>query len=93
MSNTTRLIATLLIFSHTPQRQEICHAQEGIQPTPVIDLGLNAIFFLALTVDQHVPNVRTPIYRLHALDLATGGPKPNSPVLIAATYQVSAHAS
>jgi hypothetical protein len=54
----------------------------GIVGTPVINSGRQTIYFVARTKegDQFVQ-------RLHALDIATGVPRPNSPVVIKASAQ------
>ncbi len=51
----------------------------GIISTPVIDPGSSTIYAVALTYENNVQ-----IFRLHALDLATGDEKPGSPTLISA---------
>jgi PQQ-like domain len=51
----------------------------GITATPVIDLATKTIWFTS----RNKENDRV-IHRLHALDIATGEPRPNSPVEITA---------
>lgn len=54
----------------------------GIVGTPVIDPVAGTIFLVARTKE----NGSTFVQRLHALNLATGQERPNSPVVIAATF-------
>src|SRR5439155_10618210 len=49
----------------------------GILGTPVIDLGRNALYLVTDTLTQDIP-----AFRLHALDLTTGGEKLGGPVEI-----------
>ncbi len=49
----------------------------GITSTPVIDPGSSTIYLVANSEESGVI-----VYRLHALDLATGNERPNSPVVI-----------
>ena len=49
----------------------------GILSTPVIDLQRGALYVTAATLEKG-----SVIYRLHALDLATGGERFNGPVII-----------
>ena len=49
----------------------------GITSTPVIDPGSSTIYLVANSEENGAV-----VYRLHALDLATGKERPNSPVLI-----------
>jgi PQQ-like domain len=59
----------------------------GITSTPVIDLAAKTIFVSAKTKENgHF------IHRLHALDLATGKEKPNSPVVITASARTKSGA-
>ncbi|HVW09702.1 MAG TPA: PQQ-binding-like beta-propeller repeat protein, partial [Bryobacteraceae bacterium] len=53
----------------------------GITSTPVIDLSRGSIYVVAMTLENG-----NYVQRLHALDLATGAEKTNSPVEIQATY-------
>jgi hypothetical protein len=50
----------------------------GITGTPVIDPGSNTLYVVAETLEKG----STYVHRLHALDLATGAERPNSPVVI-----------
>lgn len=52
----------------------------GITATPVIDLAAKTIWFTAKTKESG-----GYVHRLHAIDLATGLPRPNSPVVITAS--------
>jgi hypothetical protein len=52
----------------------------GITATPVIDLAAKTIWFTAKTKENGAY-----VHRLHALDIATGLPRPNSPVVITAS--------
>jgi hypothetical protein len=52
----------------------------GITATPVIDLAAKTIWFTAKTKENG-----QYVHRLHALDIATGLPRPNSPVVITAS--------
>lgn len=54
----------------------------GIVGTPVIDPVAGTIFLVARTKE----NGSTFVQRLHALDITTGAERPNSPVVITATY-------
>jgi hypothetical protein len=54
----------------------------GIVGTPVIDSASGTIYVVARTKEYGTNFVQ----RLHALDIATGGERPNSPVAITATY-------
>ena len=53
----------------------------GIVGTPVIDAGTATIYLVARTKE----NGSTYVQKLHALDVATGAERPNSPVTITAT--------
>jgi hypothetical protein len=53
----------------------------GIVGTPVIDPATSTIYLVARTLE----NGRTFVQKLHALDLATGHERTNSPVIITAT--------
>jgi hypothetical protein len=60
-----------------------CHdltPEVGITATPVIDASSQTIFVVAKTEEAGAF-----FYRLHALDLGSGGERPNSPVTIAAS--------
>ncbi len=52
----------------------------GITATPVIDLAAKTIWFTAKTKENGAY-----VHRLHAIDIATGLPRPNSPVVITAS--------
>ena len=52
----------------------------GITGTPVIDPSTNTLYVVALTLRE-----TQVIQRLHALDVATGGERPGSPVVITAS--------
>jgi hypothetical protein len=52
----------------------------GITATPVIDLAAKTIWFTAKTKESGAY-----VHRLHAIDIATGLPRPNSPVVITAS--------
>jgi uncharacterized repeat protein (TIGR03806 family) len=54
----------------------------GIVSTPVIDPATGTIYLLARTKE----NGSTFVQRLHALDITTGAERPNSPVVISASY-------
>ncbi|MDB6017893.1 MAG: C-terminal target protein [Pedosphaera sp.] len=54
----------------------------GIVGTPVIDPVAGTVYLVARTKE----NGTTFVQRLHALDVATGAERPNSPVIISATY-------
>jgi uncharacterized repeat protein (TIGR03806 family) len=58
------------------------HGNMGIVGTPVIDPLTGTLYVLARTKENNVNFVQ----RLHALDVATGTERPNSPVIITATY-------
>ena len=53
----------------------------GIVGTPVIDPGTGTLYLVARTKEFGT----TYVQRLHALDVATGAERPNSPVIITAT--------
>lgn len=53
----------------------------GIVGTPVIDPTNGTVYLVARTLE----NGTTYVQRLHALDVATGNERPNSPVIITAT--------
>jgi hypothetical protein len=55
--------------------------ESGIVSTPVIDAAAKTIFVVAKTNENG-----TVFHRLHALDIATGAEKANSPVPIVATF-------
>jgi len=57
----------------------------GIVGTPVIDSVAGTIFLVVRTKEVS-GSVTNFVQRLHALDLATGNQRPNSPVVITATY-------
>ncbi|MGC2173676.1 MAG: choice-of-anchor D domain-containing protein [Candidatus Sulfotelmatobacter sp.] len=60
--------------------------QIGITSTPVIDLTLHALFVVAATKEyQSGSGTYQWVQRLHALNIATGGELPNSPVVIEAS--------
>ncbi len=52
----------------------------GIVGTPVIDLATETLFVVARSMENN-----GIVQRLHALDIATGAERPNSPVVIAAS--------
>jgi hypothetical protein len=52
----------------------------GILSTPVIDATTNTIYVVADEADE------TPLFWLHALNVATGAEQPGSPIGISATY-------
>ncbi|MBZ5678137.1 MAG: hypothetical protein LAP61_28155, partial [Acidobacteriia bacterium] len=52
----------------------------GILSTPVIDPASATLYVVGLVLQDE-----SPIYQLHALDLLTGGEKPNSPILVQAS--------
>jgi len=54
----------------------------GVLSTPVIDPTSSTLYVVALTLENGIS-----IYRLHALDLATGAEKFNGPVVIQATVK------
>lgn len=54
----------------------------GIVGTPVIDAVAGTLYLVARTKE----NGATFVQRLHALDVRTGAERPNSPVVITATY-------
>ena len=54
----------------------------GIVGTPVIDAVAGTIYLVARTWE----NGTSFVQRLHALDIRTGAERPNSPVVITATY-------
>jgi uncharacterized repeat protein (TIGR03806 family) len=54
----------------------------GIVGTPVIDPATGTIYMVARTKE----NGSTFVQRLHALNIATGAERPNSPVVITASY-------
>jgi hypothetical protein len=60
----------------------------GITSTPVIDLSSATLYVLARTKEKG-----KYVQRLHALDIATGREKPNSPVVIAASVRGTGTAS
>ena len=53
----------------------------GILSTPAIDTSTDTIYVVARTTESN----SSIAYRLHALDIATGAEKPNSPVVIQAS--------
>ena len=57
----------------------------GIIGTPVIDPATGTIYFVTMTKEATADNTNM-IQRLHAIDVATGIERSNSPVVIAATY-------
>jgi hypothetical protein len=61
----------------------------GIVGTPVIAPGEGTLYLVART-KEHGTNF---VQRLHALDLRTGAERPNSPVVITATYPGHGHGS
>jgi uncharacterized protein (TIGR03437 family) len=58
----------------------------GILGTPVIDITTNTLYVVAFTKESG-----DHIYRLHALDVATGGEKFGGPTVIAATVVGNSH--
>lgn len=56
----------------------------GITGTPVIDADSGTLYVVA--VNREVTTTTNYYQRLHALDIATGAERPNSPVNITATY-------
>ncbi len=54
----------------------------GILSTPVIDLNRGALYVTAATLEKG-----SVVYRLHALDLATGAEKLNGPVVISGSVR------
>jgi hypothetical protein len=54
----------------------------GIVGTPVIDPATGTLYVVVRTKE----GVSTFVQRLHALDVRTGSPRPNSPVVITASY-------
>jgi hypothetical protein len=58
--------------------------ETGILSTPVIDLGRNAIYLVAQTLEKAAAGNPGTAFRLHALDLSDGRAKPESPVEIKA---------
>lgn len=56
----------------------------GIVGTPVIDVVSGTLYVVARTKESVGPSV-SQVQRLHALDVATGNEKPNSPVIITAS--------
>jgi len=60
----------------------------GILSTPVIDLSTNTMYVVACTLEEvtaTTPN-GTMVYRLHAVDIATGAARPGSGVRISGSY-------
>jgi hypothetical protein len=60
----------------------------GILSTPVIDLSTNTMYVVACTLEDVTtltPN-GTMVYRLHAVDIATGATRPGSGVQISGSY-------
>jgi IPT/TIG domain len=60
----------------------------GILSTPVIDLSTNTMYVVACTLEgvtTSTPN-GTMVYRLHAVDIATGATRPGSGVQISGSY-------
>ncbi|HEX4153217.1 MAG TPA: IPT/TIG domain-containing protein [Steroidobacteraceae bacterium] len=53
----------------------------GILSTPVIDLSTNTLYAVACTLENS-----TMVYRLHAVDIATGTPRAGSGVKISGSY-------
>jgi hypothetical protein len=60
----------------------------GILSTPVIDLSTNTLFAVACTLEDVTPTTPsgTMVYRLHAVNISTGVPRPNSGVPISGSY-------
>jgi len=64
----------------------------GIVGTPAIDLASGTLYLVARTKEPLPPpnnQTLTQVQRLHAIDIATGNERPNSPVAIAATVSGS----
>jgi len=59
----------------------------GITPTPAIDRASGTMYVLARTKETGASGGRRFAQRLHALDIATGAEKPDSPVEIAASVK------
>src|SRR3984893_13993330 len=60
----------------------------GILSTPVIDLSTNTMYVVACTLEDvtaSTPN-GTMVYRLHAVDIASGATRPGSGVQISGSY-------
>ena len=57
----------------------------GITGTPVIDPASGTLFVVAMTRETSKGGPATYVHRLHALDIATGKERPNSPVTIQAS--------
>lgn len=57
----------------------------GIIGTPVIDPATGTLYFVT-TTQETISNSTNIVQRLHAVDVATGIERSNSPVVIAATY-------
>ncbi len=53
----------------------------GVLSTPVIDLSSNTLYAVACTLESG-----TLVYRLHAIDIATGVPRAGSGVVISGSY-------
>ncbi len=65
----------------------------GITGTPVIDPGTNTLYVVVKTKEIRTDGGVHYVQKLHALDLATGADRPNSPYTIGDTHVASAGAT